>query len=45
MGNGEATELIHKTHGHELRWGNAGGKGCCRVDGDKGRKIKTTVIE
>ena len=26
MGNGEAKELICKTHGHELRWGNAGGR-------------------
>ena len=27
MGNGEAEELIYMTHGHELRWGNAGGRG------------------
>ena len=27
MGNGEGKELICMTHGHELRWGNAGGKG------------------
>ena len=26
------------THGHELRWGNAGG--WCRAEGDKGRKKK-----
>ena len=26
MGNGEAKELICTTHGHELRWGNAGGR-------------------
>ena len=26
MGNGEAKELICMTHGHELRWGNAGGR-------------------
>ena len=25
IGNGEAKELIHMTHGHELRWGIAGG--------------------
>ena len=25
-GNGEAKELICTTHGHELRWGNAGGR-------------------
>ena len=28
MGNGEAKELILMTHGHELRWGNDGGRGC-----------------
>ena len=22
MGNGEAKELVHMTHGHELMWGN-----------------------
>ena len=27
MGNGEAKELICMTHRHELRWGNAGGRG------------------
>ena len=27
MGNREAKELICMTHGHELKWGNAGGKG------------------
>ena len=27
VGNGEGKELICKTHGHELRWGNAGGMG------------------
>ena len=26
MGNGEAKELICMTHGHELRWGNDGGR-------------------
>ena len=33
------------THGHELRWGNAGGKAGCRVKGNK-EEIKngTTVI-
>ena len=25
MGNGEAKELLCMTHGHELRWRNAGG--------------------
>ena len=28
MGNGEAKELICMTHGHELRVGNVGGRGC-----------------
>ena len=30
MGNGEAKEFICMTHGHELRWGNAGGSGGTR---------------
>ena len=34
MGNGEAKELICMTYGHELRWGNEGGRGC-RVEGNK----------
>ena len=28
MGNVEAKELICTTHGHELKEGNAGGRGC-----------------
>ena len=44
IGNGEAKEVICMTHGHELRGGNAGGRGC-RVEGDKGEeKMGTTVI-
>ena len=27
VGNVEAKELISMTHGHELRWGNDGGRG------------------
>ena len=27
MENEEAKELISTIHGHELRWGNAGGRG------------------
>ena len=27
MRNGEVKELICRTHGHELRWENDGGKG------------------
>ena len=39
MGNGEAKELICMTHGHELRWGNAGGLGGdAGWRGIKGRK-------
>ena len=38
MGNGEAKELICMTHGHELRWGNAGGRGGYRAEGNKGEK-------
>ena len=30
MRNGKAKELLCTTHGHELRWGNAGGS---RVQG------------
>ena len=26
IGNGEAKELICMTHGHELMWGNTGGR-------------------
>ena len=28
MGNGEAKELIRRIHGHELRRGDDGGRGC-----------------
>ena len=44
MGNEEAKELICMTHGHELRWENAGGKGGYRAEGNKGEKNGTTVI-
>ena len=27
MGNGEAKEFIGRTHGHECRWENDGGRG------------------
>ena len=40
MGNGEAKELICMTHGHELRWGNAGGRGGYRAEGNKGERKK-----
>ena len=38
MRNGEAKELICMTHGHELRWGNAGGRGGAGQRRIKGRK-------
>ena len=44
MGNGEAKELIYMTHGHELRWGNDGGKRGTGRREIKGRKNGTTVI-
>ena len=37
-GNGEARELIRMTHGHELRWGNAGGREDTGQRRIKGRK-------
>ena len=37
-GNGEAKELTCTTHGHEPRWGSAGGRGRFRPEGNKGRK-------
>ena len=38
MGNREAKEHICMTHGHELRWGNAGGRGGAGQRGVKGRE-------
>ena len=38
IGSGEAKELTCTTHGHELRWGNAGGRGAQGGGGIKGRK-------
>ena len=38
MVNGEAKELICITHGHELRWGNDGGRGGSGQRAIKGRK-------
>ena len=40
MGNGEAKELACTTHGHELRWVNAGGRGGAGWKGKKGEKKK-----
>ena len=38
IGNAEVKELIYMTHGHELRWGNDGGRGGTGRRGIKGRK-------
>ena len=35
VGNVEAKELICMTHGHELKWGNAAGRGCAGWRGIK----------
>ena len=43
-GNGEAKELICITHGHELRWGNDGGRDVTGQRGINGRKNGTTII-
>ena len=42
IGNVEAKELIRMTHGHELKGGNAGGRGCAqqrRIKGGKGTTV------
>ena len=44
MGNGEAKRFICVTQGHELRWGNDGGRESTEWRGIKGRKNGTTVI-
>ena len=44
MGNGEANELIRMTHGLELKWGDAGGRGGTGQRGIKRRKNGTIVI-
>ena len=44
MENGEAKELICMIHGHELRWGNAGGWRGCRAEGNKGEKKNGTTV-
>ena len=36
VGNVEAKELICMTHGHELKEGNSGGRGCAGWRGKKG---------
>ena len=44
MGNREAKELICMTHGHELRWGNDGGRGVQGRGEERGEQNGTTVI-
>ena len=39
MGNGEAKELICMTHGHELRWGDDGGRMGAGERGKVGEKV------
>ena len=43
-GKGEAKELIYMTHGHELRWGNDGGRGLQDRGKQRGEKNGTTAI-
>ena len=38
IGKGEAKKLTCMTHGHELRWGNAGGRRDAGWRGRNGRK-------
>ena len=38
MGNVEAKELTCMTHGHELKGGNVGGRGCAGRRGIEGGK-------
>ena len=44
MENGAAKELTHMSHGCELRWGNAGGRGGTGQRGVKGRKKNGTTV-
>ena len=44
MGNVEAKELVCMTHGHELWWGNDGGKGGTGWKGNKGEKKNGTTV-
>ena len=44
MGNGEAKELIRMTYGHELRWGNAGGRGVQSGREQRGENNGATLI-
>ena len=44
VGNVEAKEPLSMTHGHELKQGNAGGRGIAEQSGIQGRNNRTTVI-
>ena len=44
MGNVEAKELISMTHGHELQWGNVGGRGWAGWSGVKGGNGTTVIV-
>ena len=41
---GEVSELVCMTHGCELRWGNDGGRGQYRTEGNKGEKKNGTTV-
>ena len=43
MGNVEAKELIRMTHGHELKGGNMGGRGCAGWKGVRGENGTTVT--
>ena len=43
IGNVEAKELICMTHGRELKWGNAGGRGCAGWRGIKGGRWDNVI--
>ena len=45
MGNGETKELICVTHGHELRWGNTGGRGGYMTEGNKREEKMGQLLE
>ena len=44
IGNVEAKELICMTHGHELKGGNVGGRGCAGRRGIEGGNGTTNSI-
>ena len=44
MAEGENGELICMTHGHEVRWGNVGGKGQCKARGNKEEEKNGTIV-